>query len=85
MQPNISQQFTKEETEDADKDRIDIVLETDPIVENEVRDQNSNNYSDRSYRPRNGDIRQTIGTMIDLIIEGKVLIKIMAKKIETEV
>ena len=35
--------------------------------------------------PEMGDIRQTIGIMIDLIIEGKVLIKIMAKQIETEV
>ena len=35
--------------------------------------------------PEMGDIRQTIGTMIDLIIEGKVLIKNMAKEVETEV
>ena len=32
-----------------------------------------------------GNIRQTIGTMIDLITEQKVLIRIMVKGIEAEV
>ena len=32
-----------------------------------------------------GNIRQTIGTMIDLVTEGKISIKIMVKGIETEV
>ena len=32
-----------------------------------------------------GNIRQTIGAMIDLITEGKASIKIMVKGIETEV
>ena len=35
--------------------------------------------------PEMGDFRQTVGTMLDLITEGKVLIKIMAKEIEIEV
>ena len=76
------------------KDRIDIVLETDPIVENEVHIIMAE--VGETIRiaiimvievidPEMKDIRQTIGTMIDLIIEGKVLIKIMAKEIETEV
>ena len=32
-----------------------------------------------------GNIKPTIGTMIDLVTEGKVSIKIMVKGIETEV
>ena len=35
-QPNISQECTEEEIEDVDKDRIDMALEIDLIVEKEV-------------------------------------------------
>ena len=34
--PNISQEYTHEDTEDADKDRIDMALEIDHIVETEA-------------------------------------------------
>ena len=34
--PNISQEYIQEETEDVDKDRIDMILEIDPIVEIEL-------------------------------------------------
>ena len=35
--------------------------------------------------PEMGNTKQAIGIMIDLIIRGKVLIKIMVREIETEV
>ena len=69
-------------------------LETDPIVGNEVLIIVAE--AGKTIRitiimvieiidPEMGNSKQTIGTMIDLIIEGKVLIKIMVREIETEV
>ena len=85
----------KEEIEDMDKGRVGMYLETDPIVGNKVCIMVAG--AEEAIRITitivveiialeitiMGNIRQTIGTMIDLITEGKALIKIMVKGIET--
>ena len=77
-----------------DKDRIDIVLGTDLIVESEVyiivaevgeTIKMATITVMEVIDLEMGDISQTIGIMIDPTTEGKVLIKIMAKKTEIEV
>ena len=87
----------KEEIEDADKGRVGMDLETEPIEGKEVHIIMAE--AEEAIRITitivveiidleitiMGNIRQTIGTMIDLIKEGKASIKIMVKGIETEV
>ena len=77
-----------------DKDRAGMDLGTDPILGNEVHIIVAEAGETTRItiimvveiiNPEMGNIKQTIGTMIDLIIEGKVLIKIMVREIETEV
>ena len=77
-----------------DKDRIDIVLGTDLIVENKVRIivagigeiiKMATITVMEGTEPEMGDTHQTIGIMIDPTTEGKVLIKIIAKGTEIEV
>ena len=86
--------FIKEGIEDVDKDRVGMDLETDPIVGNEVHIIVAE--AGETIRitiimvveiidPEMGNIKQTIGTMIDLVMEGKFLIKIIVREIETEV
>ena len=90
----MSQEYIQEETEDTDEDRIDMVLEIDPIVETEVH---------IIVVETEGIIRTAIIMVMEIIdlemeiikpiigritgpsIEGKVLTKIMAKEIEIEV
>ena len=89
--------FIKEEIEDADKGRIGMDLETGPIVGNKVGIMVTEagevirivitiveGIIDIEITIM-GNIRLTIGTMIDLVTEGKISIKIMVKGIETEV
>ena len=85
------------EVEDEDKGRVGMDPETDSIVGNGVCIMVAE--AEEAIRITitivveiidleitiMGNIRQTIGTMIDLITEGKASIKIMVKGIETEV
>ena len=77
-----------------DKDRIDMVLEIDPIVEKEVHIIVAETegiirmaiimvieVTDLEM----GNTKQIIGIVIGVIIEGKISTKIMVKGIETEV
>ena len=77
-----------------DKDRIDMALEIDLIVEKEVHITVAE--TEGTIRmaiimvievtdPEMGITKQIIGIVIGLIIEGKISTKIMAKGIETEV
>ena len=77
-----------------DKDRTDIVLETDLTVENEVcmivaevgeTIKMAIIMVIKIIDPEMGDISQIIDIMIDPIIEGEILIKTMAIEIEIEV
>ena len=91
IQPNINQEFIKEEIENADKGRVGMDLETDPIVENEAHVMVVE--TEEAIRITitivaeiidleitiMENIRQTICTMIDLTTEGKASIKIIVK------
>ena len=94
IQPNTNQEFAREEIEDADKDRIDIILEADLIVENEVHMTVAEVGEAikmaliiviKAIDPEMGDLGQITDIMTDPITEGKNLTKIMAKEIEIEV
>ena len=77
-----------------DKDRIDIILETDLIAENKVcmivaevgeTIKMAIVMVIKVIDPEMGDISQITDIMIDPITEGEILTKIMAREIEIEV
>ena len=77
-----------------DKDRIDMALEIDLIVEKEVCIIVAETEGTirmaiimviEATDSKMGIIKQIIGIMTGLVIEGKILTKIMVKEIETEV
>ena len=83
--PRIQQ----EEIEDADKDRIDIILETELIADNKVcmivaevgeAIKMAIIMVIKAIDPEMGDISQITDIMTGPITEGKLLTKIMAKK-----
>ena len=91
------QKIIKQEIEDVDRGRIGLDLETGPIAGNEVCIMvveveevirivitMVEGIIDIEITVM-GNIRQTIGTIIDLVTEGKISVKIMVKGIETEV
>ena len=82
-------EFIKEETEDVDKGRIDIIPEIDLIVEIGVLTTIAEIEENTKIRPTMVleiiEIGAEIHKMIDPIIEGKILAKGMIKDIDIEV
>ena len=77
-----------------DKDRIDMALETNLVVEKEVHIIVVETEGTtrmviimviEATDPEMGIIKHITGIMTGPVIEGKILTKIMAKEIETEV
>ena len=88
--PNISLKYIKEGTEDVDKDRIDMILEIDPIVEIEFHITVTE--IGEIIKTEIIMVMETIGLGMEIIkpiidkmtgptIEGKILTKIMATEI----